>query len=241
METDRGTDVAARNPETIRRMFSVISPWYDFLNHLLSFNLDRRWRRVLIEAAEPKPGERILDVCTGTGDVAIAFTRRIEGGGQIIGLDFSGRMLHIGREKLVRGQLNRVSLLQGDALDLPFADGQFGIVTIAFGLRNLKDYRQGISEMSRVLAPEGQLLILEFSLPRGRFGHLYHFYLQRLLPQIGGLFSRRLSAYRYLANSIQDFPEREDILALMAEQGLENLKTRDLTRGIVTVYCGEKR
>jgi ubiquinone/menaquinone biosynthesis methyltransferase len=150
------------------RMFTSIARRYDFLNHALSFNVDRRWRRLLVNEADVHAGERVLDVATGTGDVAIEFARRARAG-FIAGLDPSSGMLEVGRRKLSRDDAAgaRVELIEGDALALPFPDGSFDVVTIAFGLRNLPDYARGVNEMARVLRPAGRLVVLEFLPPRG--------------------------------------------------------------------------
>lgn len=227
----------ARTPQ----MFSEISRRYDLLNHLLSGGVDRRWRRVLVESAGVGDGGRVLDVATGTGDVAIEFARRTGAGG-IVGLDPSAGMLEVGREKVARlGLDGRIRMLDGDALALPFADGTFDAVTIAFGLRNLPDYAAGIAEMARVLAPGGRLLVLEFFPPRrGLFLRAYRLYLSTVLPVIGRVVSGSSGAYRYLARSIDDFMSHDDIRAMMAAAAFERLDARRLTGGVAWVYRGVK-
>jgi len=228
----------SRTPE----MFSEIAHRYDFLNHFLSMNVDRRWRRALVDMAGVSGGGRVLDVATGTGDVAIEFARRTAAD-TIVGLDPSEGMLAVGREKLRRARLEgRVRLLDGDALAMPFAAGSFDAVTIAFGLRNLPDYGAGIAEMARVLAPGGRLLILEFSPPRrGLFLRAYRFYLGHVLPRVGSLVSGSAGAYRYLARSIEEFISHEDIRNHMASAGLTAVEARRLTGGIAYIHTGVRR
>jgi demethylmenaquinone methyltransferase/2-methoxy-6-polyprenyl-1,4-benzoquinol methylase len=222
-------------------MFSEIAPHYDLLNHVLSLNIDRLWRRKLVRMANvPKSGS-VLDVCTGTGDVAIAFGRRLEYG-SVAGLDMSGEMLGIGQAKLRKRRLaGRVSLFEGDALLLPFASGSFDAATVAFGLRNLPDYEQGVREMVRTLKPRGRLLILEFCPPNGKLSlKAYDFYLRNVLPVVGGLVSGSRRAYRHLASSIGDFMTRDEILAMLTGAGLQSVRARRLTGGIAYIYYGEK-
>lgn len=226
-----------------RDLFSQIAPKYDRLNHLLSLGIDRRWRRALVDHAEVGVGEkvRILDLCTGTGDIAIEFARRAPAG-EIVGVDLSGRMLEIARQKLDRlGLQRRIALQEADCLDLPFEDGTFDIATIGFGLRNLANYERGIAEMARVLKDGGRLLILEFSLPPVvLLSRIYRFYLTRIIPLIGGVVAGERRAYEYLASSIQGFLKREEVLALMRSNELEKLYSKELTGGIASLYRGVK-
>ncbi len=225
----------------INDFFSRVAPKYDLLNHLLSLGIDRRWRKALVDHAEVGVGERALDLCTGTGDIAIEFARRGRAG-EIVGVDLSGRMLAVARQKLDRlGLQGRVALQEADCLDLPFEDGSFDIATIGFGLRNLADYEQGIAEIARVLRAGGRLLILEFSLPRAvLFSRLYRLYLNRSIPFIGGIASGDRNAYRYLASSIQGFLKPEEVLELMKARGLRSVRFKELTGGIASIYRGIK-
>lgn len=221
-------------------MFSRIAPRYDLLNHVLSLNVDRRWRERLVEATGIREGGRVLDACAGTGDVARAFAERT-GAGEIIAVDFSDEMMRIGKTKIERvPAADRVRFVGADALRLPFGNGVFDAVTIAFGLRNLAHYGMGLSEMARVLAPGGRIAVLEFAPPPAGFrGRAYGFYLRRVLPRIGQAISGSRDAYRYLASSVSGFLNPEDVLRLMAGAGLQKLSAKPLTNGIVYLYRGD--
>lgn len=222
-------------------MFSEIAARYDLLNHVLSFNVDRLWRRDLVRAAGVPRGGRVLDACTGTADVAIGFARRMPSL-HVVGLDRSVGMLDIGRRKVEKANVgDRVELTEGDVMDLPFPDGSFDAVTIAFGLRNLPDYAAGVAEMGRVLAPGGRLLVLEFCPPTNAiYLKGYNFYLQNVLPIVGGLISGSRRAYRYLASSIGEFLPRDRVLEVMTLAGLRDVDAMKLTGGIAYIYRGEK-
>jgi demethylmenaquinone methyltransferase/2-methoxy-6-polyprenyl-1,4-benzoquinol methylase len=226
----------ARTP----RMFSAIAHRYDLLNHVLSGNVDRRWRRALVAAARARAGDAVLDVATGTADVAIEFARRAQPA-SVTGVDLSPGMLEVGRQKLERAGLrDRIHLVEGDALSLPFAGGSFDAVTIAFGLRNLPDYRRGLAEMARVLKPGGRLVVLEFLPPRGAALLAYRAYLATFLPLAGRLLSGSGEAYRYLAQSIRGFPPPSQVETLIAGAGLAQIESRRLTAGIAGLYAGVK-
>ncbi|MFQ5512026.1 MAG: bifunctional demethylmenaquinone methyltransferase/2-methoxy-6-polyprenyl-1,4-benzoquinol methylase UbiE [Candidatus Krumholzibacteriia bacterium] len=222
-------------------MFTEIARTYDLLNHVLSLNVDRLWRRDLIRLAEAPDDGCVLDACTGTADVAIGFASRLRSG-RVFGVDLSAGMLGAGHDKLARRNLNgRVRLVESDVLALPFRDGSFDAVTIAFGLRNLPDYRKGVAEMARVLRPGGKLAILEFCPPAGGLPlRAYNFYLRRVLPFIGGLVSGSSGAYRYLASSIGDFLSCEEVHELVRSAGLKGFQAKRMTGGIAYIYRGEK-
>ena len=222
-------------------MFSSIASRYDVLNHVLSLGIDRGWRRALVEMAETPQGGEVLDVATGTGDVAIEFAKR-SGAGAIVGLDRSAGMLAVARDKLrARGLDDRVTVVEADALDLPFEDGAFDAVTIAFGLRNLPDYRAGVREMARVLKPGGRLLVLEFFPPSGGLLlGLYRLYLKTVLPVVGRSISGSAEAYQYLSSSIRGFASHEDVGGFYEAAGLGQIKRRKLTGGISYIYGGVK-
>lgn len=227
--------------ERIREMFSDIAPRYDFLNRLLSLGVDRRWRRVAVERVTWSAGGRVLDVATGTGDVALEIARQTPASVSIVGIDFSEGMVALGRDKVANSpHAGRITMEIAPCEAIPFPDRTFDSVTIAFGIRNVVDRKRGLAEMLRVLKPGGRAVILEFSTPRSRlFKAIYTFYFLRVLPVIGGLFSR-FSAYKYLPDSVLEFPSQEEFKGLMREVGFQNNQHQDLTFGIATVYTGEK-
>lgn len=229
----------------IQRMFGQIAPWYDFLNHLLSLNIDRSWRRKTARIVPPKPAEHgpILDLCTGTGDLALTYDRTANGAVPIVGADFCGEMLTRARAKAQHaGVAERVTFVEADAQLLPFADGTFQLVTNAFGLRNITDTNRGLAEMFRVLRPGGKVAVLEFSKPRHwLFGRLYRWYFRYLLPLVGQLLSRsEESAYRYLPESALRFPDNEALADLMRASGFTEVTFQPFTFGIATLYVGVK-
>ena len=227
--------------ERIQGMFDSIAPRYDFLNRLLSCGVDRRWRRFAVRQVRFAEHGRILDVATGTGDVALEIASQTPASVAIVGVDFSREMVELGRQKVRNSPFaDRISMEVAPCEAIPHPDGSFDSVTIAFGIRNVVDRARGLAEMHRVLKPGGRVVILEFSTPRSRiFKALYHFYFLRVLPVIGGLFSE-FSAYKYLPDSVLEFPTRDEFKALMAGVGFRNLAHYDLTGGIATVYVGEK-
>ena len=211
-------------------MFSTIAGRYDFLNHLLSFNADRSWRRKAAEAVNGSPGP-LLDLATGTGDLAFELSHK---GAAVVGADFCLDMLSIARRKN-RGA-RPIRLSAADALCLPFRDRTFAAVTIAFGVRNFADLRRGLREMLRVLKPGGKAVVLEFSRPRGVWGALYRLHSGWLLPRIGGLISGNADAYRYLNRSTENWPARHDFSAILAQAGFEGIRSRSLHGGIVALH-----
>jgi demethylmenaquinone methyltransferase / 2-methoxy-6-polyprenyl-1,4-benzoquinol methylase len=224
----------------IRGMFDSIAGRYDFLNHFLSASIDRRWRRFTrrrLAAVLPEM-PLVLDLCTGTGDLALEMAKIA----RIIGCDFSHPMLCLGRAKVRDAKLEkRVQLVEGDALCLPFPSETFDGITIAFGFRNLEDYGCGLREMARVLRPSGWLAILEFSDPRlPVFRQIYLFYFRHLLPRIGELISGRKGAYCYLMQSVTDFPKPEAIEEMMREANLQQVQHHLLTGGAVALHLGQK-
>lgn len=225
----------------VAQMFSKIAHRYDLANHILSLNRDRAWRRALVQHAAPQPGERLLDLCTGTGNVAIEFAQACPDL-QIVGLDLSEEMLKIAREKFASISLDhRIELIHGDALKLPFAENSFEIVTIAFGLRNFPDHARGLREIYRVLASGGRAFILEFSVPQSFLARLVYLpYLRYILPTVGGLLLGSRAPYEYLRDSIVSFPDRATILEELYKTGFRPVGYRDLTFGIATLYWGRK-
>ena len=227
--------------EEVREMFDNIAPKYDLLNHTLSMSIDRVWRRRVVgEVRRAKPG-RILDVATGTGDLAIAMARRIRDV-QVLGVDLSEQMLAVARRKIeARGLDGRIVLDRGDAERLAVADASVDVATVAFGVRNFGDLGAGLRELARTIKPGGKVVILEFSRPRNRvFRALYEFYSYKILPRIGGLVSRDKRAYEYLPASVGEFPAPEEFMAMMARAGFRNCRARSPSFGIAQIYIGER-
>ncbi len=227
----------------IRQMFGAIAPSYDLLNHLLSMNVDRYWRWRTTRLVPPRPHEPILDLCTGTGDLALAYDRAARGQATIIGADFCHEMLTRATEKAKRYRVeDRVRFLEADAQHLPFPDDSFQIATVAFGLRNVTDTDRGIAEMVRVTRPGGQVAILEFSQPKHwLFGRMYRWYFSHILPWIGQAISRsKDQAYRYLPASVMEFPDGEALAKRLRSHGLSDVAWHSFTFGIATLYVGTK-
>jgi demethylmenaquinone methyltransferase/2-methoxy-6-polyprenyl-1,4-benzoquinol methylase len=227
--------------EKIQQMFGAIAPRYDFLNRLLSFGIDRRWRTKAVRLLKYREGSRILDVATGTGDVALEIAVRTPDSVKITGADFCQEMIDLGIVKVAASPYaGRIELKVAPCEDLPFANDTFDSITIAFGIRNVVDRKLGLAEMWRVLRPGGRMIVLEFSTPRSLlFRQLYYFYFRRLLPVVGGLFSR-YNAYKYLPDSVLEFPSQEEFSRLIADAGFHNIHLHELTFGIATIYVGEK-
>ncbi|RLB77825.1 MAG: bifunctional demethylmenaquinone methyltransferase/2-methoxy-6-polyprenyl-1,4-benzoquinol methylase UbiE [Deltaproteobacteria bacterium] len=226
----------------VRQMFDDIAYRYDLLNRLLSFGIDRRWRRFAVsQLSIPKNG-RVLDIATGTCDVALEVAEQTDPSVTIVGEDFTQGMLVQGQSKLQKsphGQ--RIMLVNAPCEEIPHPDECFDGITIAFGIRNVVDRQAGLNEMYRVLKPGGRAVILEFSQPQSQlFRKIYYFYFQKMLPTIGGLISRKRSAYQYLPDSVIEFPSQEEFSGMMGEAGFQRLQYVDQTFGIATVYVGDK-
>ena len=227
----------------VRSMFASIAGRYDLLNHLLSLNIDRLWRRFTVRTVPPRPGVPVLDCCTGTADLALAYDRASRGRSPVVGSDFCREMLVIGGKKARRaGVADRVALIEGDTQHLPFADDTFGVVTVAFGLRNVADTGRGLDEMVRVARPGGSVAILEFSRPTGPvLGRLYLLFFRRVLPRVGqAIAPNRFDAYRYLPETVMRFPDGRAMLDLMEAHGLTDVRQHPLTLGIASLYVGVK-
>jgi len=232
-----------KSDQRVRRMFASIAGRYDFLNHFLSLNIDRSWRTFTTRVAAPEPGVPVLDCCTGTADLALAYDRAGRGRSPIIATDFCREMLLLGHAKVDKaGAAGRVTLVEGDAQRLPVPSNTFGVVSVAFGLRNVRDTVRGIDEMVRVARPGGKVAILEFSRPRGRvLGGLYLAFFRQILPRIGQALAPNADrAYDYLPRSVLEFPDGQAMLDLLATRGLTELKQYPLTGGIASLYVGIK-
>jgi demethylmenaquinone methyltransferase / 2-methoxy-6-polyprenyl-1,4-benzoquinol methylase len=227
----------------IRRMFAEIAGGYDRMNHLLSLGVDRYWRWRTAREVRPEGEEPILDLCCGTGDLALAYFRRSGGRVPIVGADFCREMLVIhDRKRRQAGAAERIALVEADAMQLPFADAQFQIVAVAFGLRNVSDADQALREMVRVLRPAGRLAVLEFSMPTLRpLRAAYGLYFRRVLPRVGRwLAGDKRDAYNYLPASVAEFPAGEALAQRMRDAGLGSVRFRPLTLGVATLYVGVK-
>jgi demethylmenaquinone methyltransferase/2-methoxy-6-polyprenyl-1,4-benzoquinol methylase len=220
---------ASRDPEAVRSMFDRIAPRYDFANHLLSGGIDFLWRRRATQIVAKWQPARVLDLATGSGDLALAIARALPNA-EVTGADFSAEMLAVARRK----GLQRTVV--ADALALPFADRAFECATVAFGLRNMADWGAALREMARVLTPGGHVLVLDFSLPSGLLRQPYRFYLHHVLPSIAGFVTGHAPAYAYLGDSIEKFPRGETMLRLMEANGFQNAHATALSGGIAAIY-----
>jgi demethylmenaquinone methyltransferase/2-methoxy-6-polyprenyl-1,4-benzoquinol methylase len=227
----------------VREMFRQIAPRYDAMNHLLSMNVDRYWRRRAVQRLRIEAGHPILDTCTGTGDLAIAIARAAPDSVDVVGSDFCHAMLEIARDKRVEDTpSSRISFLEADSQALPFADNTFQCVTVAFGLRNVADTDRGIREMVRVCRGGGQVMVLEFSQPSlWGLRQAYGFYFRNVLPRVGQWLARNdKSAYKYLPESVGQFPDGQALADRMTGAGLRDVSFTPLTMGVATIYEGIK-
>lgn len=226
----------------VRDMFDNIAPAYDFMNRAMTLGIDRLWRRKAIRLIAPEAPRRILDVATGTADLAIEMWRRLRPAGGITGIDLSDGMLDVGRRKVTAaGAASDITLLRADCLDLPFADGEMDCVTAAFGVRNFADLAAGYREMARVTRKGGILCVIELSTPRGAVtGPLYRLYTRTLIPAAGRLISHDTRAYSYLPESIAAVPQGDDMCRLMEANGWRDARAIPLTFGVCTIYLSRK-
>ncbi len=227
----------------VRAMFGQIARRYDFLNHFLSLGIDRSWRRRTTKLVPPTDTGPILDICTGTADLALAYWRASGRRVPIVGADFCRPMLAVGRDKCRRaGADDRITLLEADARRLPFPDDTFQIVCVAFGLRNVSDTDEGLREMVRVCRPGGRVAVLEFSMPTAwPLGALYGWYFRHVLPRLGQALARnRQGAYNYLPASVGQFPQAEALAERMRAAGLEQVRFHRFTFAVATLYVGSK-
>jgi len=236
-----------QEPARIRGMFASIAGTYDVLNHLLSLNRDHEWRRAAVEAAGVRPGDRVLDVCTGTADLAVELARHVGPGGRVVGTDFCEAMVRLGVPKTSATSATSsvrapVALGVADTLSLPFRDGTFDAVTVGFGIRNVADLGAGIREMARVAKPGGRVAILEFTQPPNPlFRFVYYVYFLILLPILGNLVSGgKRNAYGYLPRSVLKFPGRERLRRICEEQGLRDVRVVARSLGIITIHAGTR-
>ncbi len=225
---------STRDPAAVRAMFDSIAPRYDVANHLLSGGIDFWWRHRAAEMVRAWQPQRVLDLATGSGDLALAITRKLPRA-EVTGADFSAEMLAIARRKGV------AKTVVADALQLPFGDREFDVVTVAFGLRNMADWGAALREMARVLEVGGHLLVLDFSIPAGALRPAYRFYLHRCLPLLAAVVTGHKNAYDYLAASIEKFPSGGAMTELIDASGFCSARALPLTGGIATIYIAAKR
>lgn len=230
-----------KTPSRIAGMFDAIAPRYDLLNHLLSAGLDRRWRNLAVEALALGEGARVLDLCTGTADLALATVRRASHA-SVVGVDFAGEMLRLGVAKVRAASLeSRIRLVRGDAASIPVGTGSCDAATIAFGIRNVAEPERALREIARVLKPGGRLAILEFGQPRiPGVRTLYSWYFRYLLPFVGRMVSKHQSAYSYLPASVGTFPPPAEFSKMLAATGFSHVRAVPLTFGIVYLFVAER-
>jgi demethylmenaquinone methyltransferase / 2-methoxy-6-polyprenyl-1,4-benzoquinol methylase len=235
--TDSGRETSAQDhARRVREMFARISPRYDLLNHLLSANIDTRWRRRVVRKLQPqlRSDAKVLDVGCGTGDLSVELFEKT--GAQVTGIDFCRPMLELAQVKAPH-----LRFVEGDALRLPFSDAAFDCVTVAFALRNLASVEQGLAELKRVLKPGGVVAVLEFSQPTvPGIRQLIRFYYWRLMPWIGGLLSGLRSAYEYLPDSISRFPDQQTLASMMRAAGFAEVEFENLSGGIAALHTGRR-
>jgi demethylmenaquinone methyltransferase/2-methoxy-6-polyprenyl-1,4-benzoquinol methylase len=226
----------------VAEVFHSVAHNYDIMNDLMSVGIHRLWKRYTIEASAVRPGQYILDIAGGTGDLSIQFARHVGADGQVILADINSSMLQMGRDRLIdKGVVNNIAFMQADAQALPFADNSFDCITIAFGLRNVTDKDQALASMLRVLKPGGRLLILEFSKPTSSlFSRIYDIYSFNVLPALGELVAKDGDSYRYLAESIRMHPDQETLKTMMDKAGFENASFINMTGGVVALHKGFK-
>ncbi len=233
-----------KSNEKIRKMFAQIAPRYDLMNHVLSLNIDKSWRSSVLKRLELPNDAPVLDVCTGTGDLAISIAKRSTGRFRVIGADFCLPMLELAHQKQRKldDTSRNVSFIEADTQALPFPDNLFQAVTVAFGIRNVADTMCGLNEMVRVCQADGEVAILEFSRPTWPiFKHIYDGYFRWILPAIGQAVARNSeSAYNYLPESVRQFPSGQAMIAMLEQAGLRNVRSWPMTFGVATLYIGRK-
>lgn len=224
----------------VEEMFDNISPRYDLLNHLLSANIDKIWRKSAIKKLRQFSPKSIIDIATGTGDFAVSATKIPDS--KIMGIDISEGMLKVGRKKIQKKNLSgRIEFLKADSENLPFSNNTFDGATVGFGVRNFENLEEGLAEINRVLKPGGVFIVLEFSKPRkSPFKQIYYFYFTRILPMLGKIVSRDNSAYKYLPESVNEFPDGERFIRILQKVGFVEARAFPQTFGIATIYLSIK-
>lgn len=230
-----------KSSDRVRAMFAQIAGKYDLMNHLLSLNIDRWWRRATVKRIGAVNSGPILDLCTGTGDLAFAL-HAAHPHVDIVAADFCSEMLDVARQKQIKRKAEQIQFVEASAMQLPFADNEFEVVSVAFGIRNVEDTDQGLGEIVRVCRPGGRVAILEFSQPSvWPLSQIYQFYFRRLLPRIGQLLAKNdKSAYEYLPSSVGEFPSGQRFADRLTSRGVEQIQLFPMTLGIATLYLGTK-
>lgn len=241
-ENKNRAEMMGRKEEYVRRIFSSIAEHYDLLNSLLSFGLHHSWKKFAVEKASLKPGGSALDICSGTGDLAVLLARKVGPLGKVVALDLSEEMLALGENKARLLKVDRiVNYVNGRAEDLKFSSGSFDAATVGFGMRNVTSITRTFQEMHRVLREGGRAVCLEFSHPTNRaWKAFYDLYSFEVIPRVGRLVSKDASAYSYLPSSIRQFPDQESLKSIMQESGFEDVHYYNLAGGIVAVHVGVK-
>lgn len=226
----------------VRQTFNEIANHYDLLNTLMSLGRDKSWRRFAVKCCEIKPGARVLDICCGTGYLSMELAQTVGTAGQVTGLDFSENMLAVARHNVADFPLRQViTFMQGNAMELPFADNSFDSATVGWGLRNLPDLRQGVKEMARVVKPGAKVVSLDMGKPSTPvFKQGYWLYFEKLVPLLGKVFAGRKGAYQYLYNSAKEFPPQQELARIFAQCGLAETRYYNLMGGVVAVVEGRK-
>jgi demethylmenaquinone methyltransferase/2-methoxy-6-polyprenyl-1,4-benzoquinol methylase len=223
----------------VRGVFDSVAPRYDLMNDLMSMGLHRAWKAYTVMVANPSPGQRVLDIAGGTGDLALAFARKVGSTGQVVHTDINESMLRVGRDRLLDAGMALPTMVC-DAEKLPFADGAFDLVSVAFGLRNMTHKERALTEMCRVLKPGGKLLVLEFSRVAPPLAKAYDWYSFKVLPRLGRLVAGDEGSYRYLAESIRMHPAQEELKAMMKVSGFGHVDYHNMTGGVVALHVGIK-
>jgi demethylmenaquinone methyltransferase / 2-methoxy-6-polyprenyl-1,4-benzoquinol methylase len=227
--------------ERVHSVFEKISDQYDYMNDLISFKQHNRWRNDTMKRISVKPGDNCLDVCCGTGEWTFALAEAAGESGQVTGLDFSENMLMVGREKLKKRSLPNIAFLHGNAMDLPFGDNTFDVVTIGFGLRNVPDYFQALKEMARVVKPGGRVVCLETSHPTVPvFKQVFKFYFSYIMPVFGKLFAKSYQEYSWLQESTEAFLTKEELKDLFQRSGLTEVEVKSYALGAAAMHTGKK-
>lgn len=242
--TDFGYQQVPTNEKAhlVGQIFDSVANKYDLMNDVMSFGLHRLWKRITIQEANVRPHHHVLDVASGTGDLAMAFAKLIADEGKLVVTDINDNMLSLARDRLTdAGFIKNISFLRADAQDLPFADNQFDLITIAFGLRNVTDKAKALASMYRVLKPGGKVIILEFSHPRiALINKAYDFYSFNIIPKLGGLIANDKSSYQYLVESIRMHPNQEALKQMLVDSDFEDVTYQNFHSGIVALHKGYK-